>query len=62
MRTQLSHPDNSQLNILASQIRFDGQRVPNRAAPLLGEESDAILGELNYDESAIAHLGKSGIV
>lgn len=62
MRTQVAHPDNPELNVLASPIRFDGQRLPNRAAPLLGEDSDAILGDLGYDADAIADLRKSGIV
>ncbi|MEE4200242.1 CaiB/BaiF CoA transferase family protein [Erythrobacter sp.] len=62
MRTQIEHPDNPELNVLASPIRFDSQRLPNRAAPLLGEDSDAILGDLGYDEAAIADLRTSGVI
>jgi len=47
---------------LANPIKVDGQRLPNRAAPLLGADSDAILTDLGYDTAAIADLHKSGVV
>jgi len=62
MRDTVKHPDNSDLQILANPLRFDGERLPNRAAPLLGEDSDAILGELGYDVATIADLRKSGVI
>ena len=62
MRDVVEHPDKADLNILASPLKFDGQRPPNRAAPLLGADSDAILGDLGYDEDAIAGLRKSGVI
>jgi len=62
MRTSVDHPDRDDLEILASPLKFDGQRPPNRAAPLLGADSEAILDELGYDDAAVADLRKSGVI
>ena len=42
------------MRVLANPIRLDGERLPNRAAPLLGADTDAILGEAGYDAAEIA--------
>lgn len=62
LRDEVAHPDNPHLQILASPLKFDGQRPPNRAAPLLGADSDAILAELGYDDEKIAGLRRSGTI
>ncbi|MEL6876641.1 MAG: CoA transferase [Pseudomonadota bacterium] len=62
MRDSVNHPDRDNVQILASPIKLDGERLPNRAAPLLGADSDAILGDLGYDEAAIAKLRAGGVV
>ena len=62
MRDSVEHPDKADLNILASPLKFDGKRPPNRAAPLLGADSDSILGDLGYDEDSVADLRKSGVI
>ena len=62
MRDSVDHPDRSGMQILASPIKVDGARLPNRAAPLLGEDSDAILAELGYDADAVSALRAGGIV
>lgn len=62
MRDRVAHPDREKMEILANPIKLDGQRLPNRAAPLLGEDSDTLLAELGYDEAAIAKLREDGIV
>ena len=62
MRDEVAHPDKDNLQVLASPIRFDGERLPNRAAPLLGADSDDVLSELGYDDSAIAALRASGTI
>ena len=58
----VAHPARDGLRVLASPIKVDGQRPPNRAGPRLGADSDAILGELGYDADAIAGLRASGVI
>lgn len=62
MTDTVQHPDREELRVLASPIRVDGKRLPNRAGPLLGADSDALLTELGYDPSEIAGLRASGVV
>ncbi len=62
MRTQVAHPDRAQVEVLASPIKLDGERLPNRAAPLLGADTEAILGELGHDADAIEDLRQAGVV
>ncbi|QIQ87188.1 CoA transferase [Erythrobacter sp.] len=62
MREEIPHPDKADLQILASPLKFDGQRPPNRAAPLLGADNDSILADLGYDPDAIADLRARGVV
>lgn len=62
MHDTVSHPDRDEFRVLASPIRIDGKRLPNRAGPLLGADSDDLLAELGYDEGAIAGLRAGGIV
>ncbi|MFN4112490.1 MAG: CaiB/BaiF CoA transferase family protein [Sphingomonadaceae bacterium] len=62
MRDSIDHPDLSGMQVLASPIKVDGQRLPNRAAPLLGADSDAILMELGFDDGEISELRAGGVV
>ena len=62
MRDQISHPDRPEMDVLSSPIKLDGQRMPNKAGPLLGADSEAILGEIGYDSDAISELRAGGIV
>jgi crotonobetainyl-CoA:carnitine CoA-transferase CaiB-like acyl-CoA transferase len=62
MRDSVSHPDRADLQVLANPIKIDGARLPNRAAPLLGADTDAILGDLGYDTNEISRLRAGGIV
>ncbi len=62
MLQKVNHPDKAELRVLASPIKVDGQRLPGRAAPLLGADSDDILAEIGYDADAIGRLKHDGIV
>ena len=62
MKDTVAHPGREDLTVLASPLKFDGRRPPNRAAPLLGADSDAILDEIGYDADAIARLREKGVV
>ena len=56
-----AHPDRPELKLLASPIRA-GAAVPNRPAPKLGEDTEALLAELGYDGAAIEDLRKGGVI
>ena len=62
MRDTVKHPDRENMHVLASPIKLNGKRLPNRAGPLLGADSDAILNELGYDAGAVARLRDGGII
>ncbi len=62
MKQTVAHPDRAEIEVLASPIRFDGKRLPSRAAPLLGADSDVILQEIGYDDDAIADMRQSGVI
>lgn len=61
MLADVEHPDRP-LRVMHSPIRLDGVHMPVRAAPLLGGDTDAILGELGYDAVRVASLRKAGVV
>lgn len=60
MVTHADRPDG--LRVLANPIRLDGRRLPNRAAPKLGADSDKILADAGYDADEIAELRAAGVV
>lgn len=62
LKGEVAHPDNPQLKVLASPLKFDGQRPPNRAAPLLGADSEDILAELGFAADEIADMRRSGVI
>ncbi len=62
MLDSVDHPDREDMQVLASPIRLDGNRLPNRAAPLLGIDSDQLLREIGYDTEAIDTLRAKGVV
>jgi len=58
----VAHPDRADLRVLANPIRLDGKRLPNRAGPLLGGDTDAVLAEAGFDAEAIAGFKAKGVV
>lgn len=63
MRDIVAHPDQpGGLRVLANPIKLDGARLPNRAAPKLGADTDAVLAEAGFSAAEIADLRADGIV
>jgi len=62
MLDTVEHPDRAALRVLANPIRLDGERLPNRAGPLLGADSESVLGEAGYSAEEISGLKQRGIV
>jgi crotonobetainyl-CoA:carnitine CoA-transferase CaiB-like acyl-CoA transferase len=62
MTDTVQHPDREELRVLASPIRIDGKRLPNRAGPLLGQDSDDILADLGLSADDIAGLRRTGVI
>jgi crotonobetainyl-CoA:carnitine CoA-transferase CaiB-like acyl-CoA transferase len=62
MTDTVAHPDREQLRVLSNPIRVDGKRLPNRAGPLLGADSEAILAEHGFDEDEIAGFRAAGVI
>lgn len=58
----VAHPDRAEMRVLANPIRLDGQRLPNRAGPLLGSDTRAVLAEAGYDEGEIARFRSQRVV
>jgi crotonobetainyl-CoA:carnitine CoA-transferase CaiB-like acyl-CoA transferase len=63
MRLTIEHPRYGPLDVLGFPIKFtdDPCRI-HRPPPDLGEDTTAVLGELGYDEAAIARLRERGVV
>ncbi|MBT8446579.1 MAG: CoA transferase, partial [Gammaproteobacteria bacterium] len=62
MVQSLNHPDRPDLSIVANPLRVGGERLPARAAPVLGADTAALLTELGYTESDIAALREAGVI
>ena len=62
MKQRIDHPDRDGMETLASPIKLDGKRPPNRPAPLLGADSEAILSDLGYSDAQIAEMRAAGAI
>lgn len=58
----VSHPDREAMRVLSNPIRMNGERLPNRAAPLLGADTDTVLAEAGFNPSEIAAFKEKGVV
>ncbi len=56
MVTTIPHPDRPDMRGLANPLRIDGERLAQRHAPKLGQDTVAILKELGRSEADIAAL------
>lgn len=50
------------MRVLANPIRLDGERLPNRAAPKLGADSDNVLSEAGFTPDEITALRVDGVI
>lgn len=62
MLDTVAHPDREELRVLANPIRLDGERLPNRAGPLLGADTETVLAETGYSADEIAALKAAGAI
>jgi crotonobetainyl-CoA:carnitine CoA-transferase CaiB-like acyl-CoA transferase len=51
-----------QLRVLANPIKIDGVRLPSRASPKLGADTDSVLDESGFTTAEIADLRASGTI
>ena len=56
-----AHPNGAELKNLRSPVRMTDP-TPNNPAPGLGADTNDILKELGYDEAAIQHLFRTGVI
>ena len=56
----LPHPARPDFRVLANPIKLDGQRLPARPAPGLGEHTDELLREVGYSDAEIEALRDRG--
>ncbi len=61
MLRDLPHPQHPDYRVLANPIKLDGQRLPSRVAPRLGEHTDDVLASVGYSSREIAALRDQGV-
>ena len=61
MLRDLPHPQQPHYRVLANPIKFDGERLPSRVAPTLGEQTDEVLRGVGYSDAEIAALKSTGV-
>ena len=56
------YPDGRSARMVVNPIRLPGVKLPARAAPALGADTDALLEELHYDAARIAELRRNNVI
>ena len=59
---EVDHPARARMKVLANPVRVAGERLPNRAGPSLGADTDQLLAELGYSAGDIDALRRDGTV
>jgi len=57
----LPHPARTDFRVLANPIKLDGERLPSRRAPALGEHTDEVLAEAGLTAAEIEALKANGV-
>ena len=60
MVRSLPHPARPDFRVLANPIKLDGERLPARPAPALGEHTEDLLREVGYSDAEIDALRRKG--
>jgi crotonobetainyl-CoA:carnitine CoA-transferase CaiB-like acyl-CoA transferase len=60
--TEVDHPARPGMKVLANPVRIGGERLPSRAGPTLGADSDALLAELGYSADDVTALRRDGAI
>jgi crotonobetainyl-CoA:carnitine CoA-transferase CaiB-like acyl-CoA transferase len=60
MVRSLPHPARPDFRVLANPIKLDGERLPSRVAPALGEHTAEVLREAGLTPGEIETLRSSG--
>ena len=58
----LTLPGYGDFRMVAPPVRYEGDEAPARAAPRLGADTDAILGDMGYDETRIGTLRAQKVI
>ena len=58
----LPHPVKGSYRMVAPPVRCAGEEAPARAAPALGEHTEALLREIGYDAARIQALKNSRVI
>lgn len=62
MVTEVDHTYRASMRVLNNPIRIDGERLPIRAAPKLGSDTDDLLKAIGYGDDDIATMRNTGVV
>jgi crotonobetainyl-CoA:carnitine CoA-transferase CaiB-like acyl-CoA transferase len=59
---EYAYPDGRSARMVVNPIRLPGAKLPARAAPAFGADTDSLLEELQYDAARIAELKRNDVV